>query len=214
MSLRYYKNTDGSERSLPRFLCDHQSFCDTGSCTYDEFINGICDILEQSIADFEAQSHVDETNSVKLHQNLIKNLEKKLKDIQARELSQWEAQADPNPDNRMPYEIFKQLNAKLLKEKADTQQALNKAYESMPEPVNYEEKIIRLKDALNALKNPKATPEEKNILLKACIDRIDYHREKPERLKRKPNEKKGTTFKTTGGHWSNPPIEISIKLNI
>jgi hypothetical protein len=114
----------------------------------------------------------------------------------------------------MPKDIFKQLNAKLLIEKEEVQQSLKKAYETMPQPVNYKEKVIKFKDALSVLKNPKANPEEKNIVLKSCIDRIEYFREKPERLKKQPGEKKGTTFKTTGGHWSNPPIEINIKLKV
>ena len=174
----------------------------------------MCDILKKSIKDFEAKANNGDNNSLKLHQNIIKNLEKKLKDIQAKELAQWEAQSDPNPENRMPQEIFKQLNAKLVKEKNDVQQALKKAHESMPEPVNYEEKIIRFKDALSALENPKVDVEEKNRLLKLCIDRIKYHREKPQRLKKEPGERKGTRFKTTGGHWSNPPIELDVKLKV
>jgi hypothetical protein len=114
----------------------------------------------------------------------------------------------------MPQEIFKQLNAKLLREKDEIQQALCKAYESMPEPVNYEEKIIKFKTALSVLRNPDISAEEKNKHLKECIYRITYSREKPYRLTKKPGEKKGTTFKTTGGKWSNPPIEIDVKLNV
>lgn len=213
MSLRFYKRKDGTERCSPRLLCDN-THCNTGSCTFDEILTRVCDILEQCIETFEVRLNNGENNSVKLHQNLIKNLEKKLKDIQAKELSQWEAQSDPNPDNRMPQEIFKQLNAKLLKEKDEVQQALYNAYESMPEPINYEEKVVRFKDALSALKNPKVDAEEKNRYLKLCIDRIEYTREQPQRLKREIGEKKGTRFKTTGGHWSNPPIEIDVKLKV
>ena len=146
--------------------------------------------------------------------NHIKNLEKKLKDIQAKELSQWEAQADPNPENRMPQEIFKQLKAKLLKEKEEVQSALSKAYETMPEPVNYEEKVIKFKDALSTLRNPEADAGEKNKLLKECIERIEYSRQKPERLTRNPGEKKGTTFTIAGGHWSNPEVNIDVKLKV
>ena len=214
MSLRTYKNKDGSERNAPRLLCDGQIHCKSGSCLYDEMITSVCSILQQSIADFEIKMNNDDNNnSIKIHQNLIKNLEKKLKNIQAKELSQWEAQSSPNPEDRMPQEIFKQLNAKVLKEKDEIQQALNKAYKTMPEPVNYEEKIIKFKDALYALQNPKVDAEEKNRLLKACIERIEYKREKPERLRRKPNEKKGTTLKV-GGSWTNPPIELNVKLKV
>ena len=214
MSLRFYKSKDGSERCSPRLICDGQTHCNSGSCLYDEMIDRVCDILEQCIKDFEIRINNGDNDSVKLHENLIKNLEKKLKDLKAKELAQWEAQSDPNPENRMPQEIFKQLNAKLLKEKDEVQQALYNAYESMPEPVNYEETMIRFKDALSALRNPEKDATEKNRLLKLCIDRIDYKREKPQRLMREPGEKKGTRFKTTGGHWSNPPIEIDVKLKV
>ena len=214
MILRFHKNKDGSERCAPRLLCNAQHVCNTGSCTYDEVIDMVGDVLEQRIHEFEAKMNQGEDNSVKLHHNLIKNLEKKLKDIQARELSQWEAQSDPNPNNRMPPEIFKQLRAKLSKEKEEVQQALSKAYETMPEPIDYKEKVIKFKDALSTLRNPEASAGEKNKLLKECIERIEYHKEKPERLVRKPGEKKGTTIKTTGAHWTNTLIELNVKLKV
>lgn len=218
MSLRTYKAHNGA----PRLLCDGQTHCGTGSCLYNEMIIRVCDILQQCIEDFEIRIKNDEGDSVKLHTKLVKNLEKKLKEIQAKELSQWEAQAHPDPAQRMPAEIFKQLNEKLLKEKDEVQQALCTAYESMPEPVNYEEKLIRFKDALNALKDDKADAATKNRLLKACIERIDYSREKPQRIKSKQvryydKEQKKTRYKSplkTGGNWTSPPIELDVKLKI
>ena len=222
MALRFYKKKDGTERCSPRLLCP-DPLCKMGSCTFDELLNGVCDILEQNIADFETKLNKGDnsSNALKLHQTLIKNLEKKLKDLQAKELSQWEAQADPNPDNRMPQEIFKQLNAKLLKEKEEVQQALKKAYETMPAPVSYEEKIVTLKNALDALRNPKKDAEEQNMLLKECIERITYNREKPERLRSTTTKRitvNGRRIKPdglkTGANWTNPPIEIEVKLKV
>ncbi len=219
MALRFYKKKDGTERNAPRLLCPN-AHCDNGSCTFDEMIKGVCDILEQSIADFETRLNNGDNNSLKLHQSLIKNLEKKLKDLQAKELSQWEAQSDPNPENRMPQEIFKQLNAKLLKEKDDVQQALYNAYETMPVPVNYEEKIVTFKNALSSLRNPKKEVEEKNLHLKACIERIEYKREKPERIRStaKRITINGRRIKpdglNTGANWTNPPIELDVKLKV
>lgn len=222
MSLRFYKNKDGSERNPPRLLCDGQVYCGTGSCHYDEMIDRVCEILEQCIEDFEIRISNDTGDSEKLHAQLIKNLEKRLKDLQARELAQWEKQSDPDPAQRMPAEIFRQLNEKLLKEKDEIQQALCKAYESMPEPVDYEEKARKFRDALNALKNPDVGAKEKNMLLKACIERIDYSREKPQRIKSQQiryydKEQKKTRYKSplnTGGNWTNPPIELDVKLRV
>lgn len=219
MSLRTYKK-DGQEKNAPRLLCDDQVHCGTGSCLYEEMIEKVCEILEQCIEDFEIRLSNDTGDSAKLHAKLIKNLEKKMKDLQAKELAQWEAQSDPDPAKRMPQEIFQQLNAKLLKEKEEVQQALCKAYESMPEPVDYEEKLLRFKDALEALKNPEADVAKQNKLLKACIDRIEYKREKPTRLRStaKRVTVNGRRIRPdglpTGGNWTNTPIELNVKLRV
>lgn len=222
MSLRFYKNPDGSERAPARLLCDGQKYCESGSCLYEEMIARVCSILEQCIEDFEVRINNDAGDSAKLHVELIKNLERKMKDLQARELAQWEKQSDPDPAQRMPAEIFKQLNEKLLKEKDEIQQALCKAYESMPEPVDYEEKLKKFRDALDALRNPDVDAQTKNRLLKACIDRIEYSREKPQRIKSQQvryydKEQKKTRYKSplnTGGNWTSPPIELDVKLKV
>jgi hypothetical protein len=92
----------------------------------------------------------------------------------------------------------------------------------MPEPVDYEEKVVKFRDALDALKNPEVDAEKKNILLKACIERIDYAREKPQRIKSQQiryydKETKKTRWKSplnTGGNWTAPPIELEVKLKV
>lgn len=212
MSLRYFKNADGTERGAPRLACENQKHCDNGSCLYEEIINRVVEVLEQCIEDFEIRIKNDEGNSIKLHNQLIKNLEKKFKELSAQELSQWEMQSHPDPAQRMPAEIFRQLNEKLLKEKEEVQQALCKAYESMPEPIDYEEKMMMFKDALSALKNPEADAALQNMLLKACIDKIVYSRERPYRITREEAEKQGVT--PARGLWSNPPIELDVKLKV
>ena len=222
MSLRFYKNPDGTERSPARILCNDQARCHTGSILYDEMIDRIAAILEQCIEDFEIRIKNDEGNSAKLHARLIKNLEKKMKELEAKELSQWESQSHPDPTQRMPAEIFKQLNERLLKEKEEVRQALCKAYESMPEPVDYEERLIKFKDALSALRDPDVDAQRKNKLLKACIERIDYSRETPQRIKSQQvryydPEIKKTRYKSplnTGGNWTSPPVELDVKLKV
>ncbi len=193
------KTKDGVEKSPPRLLCSAQPHCQTGSCYCGDVLNRLSDTLKQCIEDFEIRLASDTGNSEKLHAQLIKNLEKRMSDIQAKELSQWEAQSDPDPAKRMPQHIFQQLNEKLLKEKEDVQQALCRAYEAVPEPVDYSEKVVMFRDALEALKDPKVSAEDKNRLLKQCIDRIEYHRDKPQRI---------------NGKWDNPPIELDVKLRV
>lgn len=206
MTYRQHNRKDGTERSAPRLLCNDQVHCGNGSCGYAEMVDRVCVVLEQCIEDFEIRLTNDTGDSAKLHTKLIKNLEKKLKELESKELAQWEQQSHPDPEQRMPPHIFKQLNEKLLKEKEEINQALCKAYESMPEPVDYTEKIARFKDAVEALKNPDVDAKTKNTLLKSCIERIEYKREKPQRIRNKSV--------ADGGAWTNPPIEIDVKLKI
>ena len=221
MSLRTYKKK-GVERSAPRLLCDNQAYCGTSSCLYDEAIEKVVEVLKQCIADFEMRIQNNDGDSVKLHLSLIKRLEAKREELDKKELAQWEAQADPNPAKRMPDHIFQRLNEKLLAEKEEVRQALCKAYESMPEPVDYEEQKRRFEDALNALLDPEVTAQRKNTLLKACIERIDYKREKAVRKKSQQvryydKEQKRTRNKSplpTGGNWTTPPIELDVKLKV
>ena len=213
MSLRTYSN-----KSEPRLLCDNQVYCKTTSCLYSEIIDRVRDTLAECISDFEIRLQSDDKTSQKLHENLIKRLKAKLEELNKKELNQWEKYSEDG----MPKEIFEKLNAKVLAEKDEVQQALCAAYESMPEPIDYEEQLLRFRNALEALDDPDVSAEKKNKLLKACIERIDYSREKAERIKSKQvryydPELKKTRNKSplnTGGNWTNPPIELDIKLAV
>ena len=221
MSLRTYKR-DGKERSAPRLLCDNQAYCKTSSSLYDEVIDRVRDIINGCIHDFEIRIKNDDGDSVKLHANLIKRLEAKKVELDEKEVAQWEAQANPDPSKRMPDHVFKILNEKLLKEKEEVRQALCKAYESMPDPVDYEERMKRFTDALEALDDPEKDAATKNRLLKNCIERIDYKREKAVRMKSQQTryydkEQKRTRYTSplkTGGNWTSTPIELDVKLKV
>lgn len=214
MTLRTY-TTHNAE---PRLLCINQKYCGTTSCLYSEVMDRVKDTLEQCIADFEIRIQNDDKTSQQLHENLIKRLKAKMEELNRKEISQWEKYSEEN----MPKEIFDKLNEKVLKEKDEVQQALCKAYESMPEPIDYEEQLLRFKNALDALNDPDVPADKKNKLLKACIERIDYHREKSVRIKSQQiryydKTQKKTRYKSplkTGGNWTSPPIELDIKLAV
>lgn len=222
MSLRYYKRKDGTERTPARLLCDGQAYCKTTSCLYTEMLDMVRGILRQCIKDFEIRIQNNDGDSVRLHTSLVKRLEAKRKELDAKEIAQWEAQADPDPSKRMPDHIFKILNEKLLKEKEEVRQALCKAYESMPNPVDYEEKLRRFQDALEALDDPDASAQKKNKLLKDCIERIDYSREKAVRtpsqqVRYYDKEQKRTRNRSplkTGANWISSPPQLDVKLKV
>lgn len=212
MSLRTYT------KSAPRLLCDNQVYCKTTSCLYSEIIDRVRETLQQCIKDFEVRIGNDDKTSKQLHENLIKRLKLKLEELNKKEMNQWEKYSE----EEMPKEIFEKLNEKVLKEKDEVQQALCKAYESMPEPIDYETQLRTFKAALEALDDPEVSAEKKNKLLKACIERIDYKREKAVRKSSQQTrfydkEQKRTRYKSplpTGGNWETPPIELDITLYV
>ncbi len=191
-------------RSSPRLMCNHQTRCGTGSVLVSEVMDMVANILKQKIIDFEIEMKKDNDDSISLHEKMIKNLEKKLENLKAREISQWEAQSDPDPTKRMPHHIFQALNEKLVKEIADVEQALVEAQNSMPTKIDYAQKIIKLQNALYALLDKDKSAEEKNILLKACIERIELYRERTIQLKGKGNFHK----------YTDTPIELKVELKV
>lgn len=204
-------NRDGKEFAPPKLVCNNQVHCRTGSADFREVLTYVCCTLKDCIADFEVRVSNDQDDSAKLHKNLIDNLEKKMKDLEAKELSQWEAQSDPDPDKRMPQHVFKMLNEKLLKEKEEVRQALCKAYESVPKPVDYKTKIVKFADAVAALEDPAVSAKIKNQYLKDIIERIEYERPAPVRIT-KENASKYNTTTSKGMKFHLEPYKISIAL--
>ena len=158
MTYRTYK----SRNSIPRMICDDQTHCHTGSCTYEEIIGRVVDVLKQCITDFEVRIKNNNGNAMRLHEKLLKSLEKKMQELEAKELAQWEAQSHPDPEQRMPPHIFTMLNKKVLKEKEEVKEAMCNARKSMPNPVNYEDELERFREALDALLDPEVDAQTKN----------------------------------------------------
>lgn len=174
MAYRTYKNKDGVELASPRLLCHDQMYCQNQSVFYDEIVNKVIEILKTCIADFEIEIKNNSETTLKNHANNIKRLETKLEELERKELLQWEKYSEEN----MPKAIFDKLNEKVLQEKENVTQAILDAKANAPTVDDYKEKLLRFTDALNGLQDPNVSIQTKNILLKACIERMTYKREK------------------------------------
>ena len=196
MTKRVYKRKDGSERNAPRLLCINQSECQTASCLESEMEEAVAQILENAIADFELQLKHNASDAMELHRQIVAQHEKRLAELNKLEIAQW----DKYTKEGMPKHIFDQLNEKVLTEKEEVQQVLCTMRDSLPEPVDYEKKRATFYDALNLLQDPDAPALEKNMLLKKCIDHIEYNRAKK---------------KSAGRRWGEPePMELDVYLRV
>ena len=213
MIYRTNRDSNGDFKQVPRLLCGNQTRCGNASCVYPDMEERIIEVLEHYIEDFEIKVKNNDNDSIKLHENLVKNLEKKLEDLEKKEISQWEKYSEEG----MPKHIFEKLNEKVLREKEEVNHALCEAKNSMPEFIDYEERILRFKNALEALKDPNVDAMKKNKLLKDCIERIEYKRQKIIRLdKQTIDEMKDKNNKVDVSHagWTDTPIELNIKLRL
>lgn len=197
MSRRTYKDKDGKEKTAPRLLCEGQTTCRTASCFVSEMEDAIVQVLRDAIADFDLKIERSAQDEVEMHRQLIAQQEKRLEELEKLELSQW----DKYTQEGMPKHIFEQLNAKVLAEKEEVQQGLCIMRDTLPEPVDYAKKKATFSDALDALLDPDAPIRRKNLLLKECIDRIEYTR---------------AAKKFNGNRrWGDPePMELDVHLRV
>ncbi len=203
----YRKN--GVEYAPPKLVCNNQIHCKSGSAIFEEIYKDVCATIRDCIRDFQLRIKNNQDDSFKLHKNLVDRLEKKLKELEEKEIKQWEDQYDP--EVAMPPEIFKRLNQKLLSEKEEVQKALAKAKGSMPKQVDYKEELLKFEDALDALEDPEVDAKLKNQYLKNIIDRIEYERGSTVRIT-KANAGEYGLDTTKGMQWYTPPYKIKLKL--
>lgn len=202
---------NGVEFSRPKLVCNNQVHCKTGSADFDEVFEYVCKTLEDSIEDFEMRMDNKQDDSIKLHRDMIANLEKKLKDLELKELMQWDALYDPDTEKRMPQEVFNRLNDRVLHEKEEIKEALRKAQATAPAEINYKEVSMRFSAALQALRDPDVSAKTKNMYLRDAIERIDYSRPPTVRItKKNAEEYSGGTSK--GLQYHTEPYKISIKI--
>ena len=165
-------------KSKARYECLEMKHCGNGSATQEDVLERLYEVLEQCIDNFTVELNNNNLDEVEKHQQLISMLEKRLKEIEAKEISQWEKYSEEG----MPKHIFEKLNEKVLKEKKEVKNALSSAYESVPQKIDYESKIFSFKDALNKLKDETVDASIKNQFLREIIEDITFEREKPIRL--------------------------------
>jgi hypothetical protein len=200
-SMSYRHSTRGELKYRePRLVCNGQNHCGNGSCSVSEMMEFVTDLLREKITEYEIEAQKGNVESHAFHEKQVKSLEKKLADMDSKELALWEAQLDTT--NRMPAHVFQALTDKLQKEREETESALSKTRELLSAPVNYEIKRVTLQKALDALLDDEVSPAEKNRFLKECISRITYHREPAQRI----------LGKGKGRGYINAAIELDVKM--
>lgn len=188
------QNYKGAE---PRLVCSDQRRCHTASCRMMDIIPPIARALDRAISDFEIRIAAGEEGTVDAHQAAVSVLEKRCEDLRATELRQWEMLSS----GKMPQEIFDRLNEKVLSDRAQAEQALADAQENAPIVMDLPARLSTFRAALDMLLTPDAPAQELNDLLRSCIRRATYSRQKAP-----------TRRGCARGHASPTPIHLDIDM--
>ena len=200
---RAMKMRTGDSRNAPRFECSDMKYCGNASASFSEIIASVCQFIEEYLEDFEVKVTNDNTDEITSHTHMIDSMEKRLLDIEKKELSLWDKYAEEG----MPKSVFDKLIDKVTKDKAELKEALANARNSMPIQENYEEKICTLKTALDHIKDDSVSAQIKNTYLRSIIEKITFSREKGVILTKDLARELGVPY-THPLCWHNYPIEL------
>lgn len=180
-----------------RIQCPEQTTCGNASCTMQEMLDAVAGILRSAVDDFSVQIDNGSEEAAKHREESLRILSSRLADLERKEVSLWEKFAE----DAMPRNIFDELLAKNQKKKQEVAEMIEKE-QTAPHVPDYAERSAMFSDALAALSDPETPAAEANALLKACIRRITYSRER------------GHRERGTRSRWTMPPMNLRIELNI
>lgn len=154
-----------------RIECRNRTRCGSKSTFLDEAIEAVAFTLESvQLPELKAKLKNGEGNAAQIQQRLIAKLYKDMEEMEAKEDRLHELL-----ENRTyTEEVFTRRHKKLMIDMEDIKTKIFQAKQNMPQNVDYEDKIIKLKEAIKGLRNGKLDAETKNKLLKAIVERIEY----------------------------------------
>lgn len=150
-----------------RYKCRTRPMCGK-SVKISEVVEAVATALEQAeLPDLQAKLKNGDGDAFKIKKSLLAKLEKELQDYKVQEEKQYEFLET----GRYTEEVFDKRHS-ILREKIEAcQTKIRETQLSMPKQVDYGEKIIQLKKAIEGLKSD-ISPAEKNKLLKAIVETI------------------------------------------
>ena len=127
-------------------------------------------LLTEHLPELEEKQKNGDGNSMVIQKKLVDKLEKQMAELKKQEAKQY----DLLETGIYTDEVFLERNSALRVKIADCDNLLTEAKKNLPKAVNYEEKIITLKEAIESLDDDTMPVEKKNRLLKSIIKEIQY----------------------------------------
>ena len=127
-------------------------------------------LLTEHLPELEAKLKNGDGESATIQSQLIARLEKQMAEYKTQETKQYDLLETGIYSN----EVFVERNTALRAKMTQCAEQLAIAKKNLPNAINYEEKIISLRMAIDAIDDCSKTAEQKNKLLKAIIKEMEY----------------------------------------
>ena len=130
--------------------------------------------LTEHLPELEEKLKNGDGDAITIQQQIIDRLEKQMAELKKQEAKQYDLLETGIYTN----EVFLERNAALRDKMTSCFTQLAEAKQNLPKSVDYAKKVRTLKEAVAALDDDTATIEQKNMLLKAVIKKIEYTADK------------------------------------
>lgn len=158
-----------------RYECRHQPRC-YKSVKVSELEGAVLVALEEAeLPALKLKLKNDDGNALKIQQKLLAKLEKQMAEFVEQEDKQYELLET----GRYTQDVFDRRNATLRAKMEECRNQIYKTKQTMPKAVDYAERVVALEKAIEIFKDSEATPEEKNKLLRAIVERIEFYGSEP-----------------------------------
>lgn len=114
-------------------------------------------------------------DALNIQQKLLAKLEKQLADFAVQE----EKQFDLLEEGVYSSDVFERRHRALAAKMEACRSEIFKTKQSMPKSIDYAERVEALEKAIAIFKDENASPAEKNKLLRAIVERIEYYGQPP-----------------------------------
>ncbi|GAB5081362.1 recombinase family protein [Hominimerdicola sp. 21CYCFAH17_S] len=170
MVYRTYANSE------PRIICANK-YCEISSSPFEVIEKSVIDSLTEKLGELEIAAAQPEQSSAefKTYRSAVKKIEQELEQANAQQNKLY----DLLEQGIYTQEIFLERQKALEQRRKDLQNKLVAARENAPQPINYEERITKVRQVLELY--PTLDVKEQNTLLRSVIKRITYYRPKSDR---------------------------------
>lgn len=145
--------------------------CPVNSITMHLVLDAVIYALQnEQLPELEAKLKNNDGMSANIQKNQLEKLNKELEDMRKQEDKQYYLLEK----EMYTEEVFKKRHDELVLEMERVKAKIYQLKQAVPKEIDYADKIVKLKDAIEGLKDDTISAEAKNKLLKAIIERIDY----------------------------------------